>query len=295
MRVPSRPKGAGRVVIALVAVYRGDRVAPARPADTVRRTRAGRGRDHGVAATAGRAAGDVDRSAHAEAGFALASAGDDRAFAGRACVTLSFVEGSRGEHEAAARHAEQALAVIRESGNEAWLPFALNRLGVEMYEAGDWARAAALFQAALDRWRAAAQPWGLSTALDNLAACARPGRRCAGDDALQGESRLLPSSGRPLGRGREPERFCRDRGGARAGGEGGASLRGGRCPPRLDRAEIATLCPGGVRPGGGGGQAGPRRGAVRHGVGGWPHALAGVGDGRCGAAGDDAGTVARGG
>jgi non-specific serine/threonine protein kinase len=117
-------------------------------------------------------------TAHAEAGFALASAGEDRAFTGRAYFTRSFVAGSRGDHETAARHAEEALAVIRESGNEAWLPFALNRLGVEMYEAGDWTRAGTLFQEALDRWRAADQPWGLSTALDNLAACAR----AQGDD-----------------------------------------------------------------------------------------------------------------
>jgi DNA-binding CsgD family transcriptional regulator len=85
----------------------------------------------------------------------------------------SFVEGSRGDHESAERMATEALTIFRETGDDLWLPFALNRLGIERQERGDWNGAETLFQEALDRWRPQGLEWGISTGLANLAQCAR--------------------------------------------------------------------------------------------------------------------------
>ena len=62
----------------------------------------------------------------------------------------------------------EALALFRKVGDREWIPFALNRLGIERQEQGDYAGAAALYEEALGRWREVGHPWGIGTALLNL-------------------------------------------------------------------------------------------------------------------------------
>ncbi|HEY8448163.1 MAG TPA: LuxR C-terminal-related transcriptional regulator [Thermomicrobiales bacterium] len=118
--------------------------------------------------------GDTEAAAaHAEAGLAFGRSCGDPACIGRALFTLSFVAGSRGDHERAAEYAAEALDVVREGNVDPWLPFAHNRLGIELYECGDRAAAVGHFEEALARWRAQGHQWGVATALANLARCVR--------------------------------------------------------------------------------------------------------------------------
>ena len=64
----------------------------------------------------------------------------------------SFCAGSRGHGDAAYTFAQEALATFRAKNDQQWLPFTLNRLGIETHGKGDWAGAEALYQEALDRW-----------------------------------------------------------------------------------------------------------------------------------------------
>jgi predicted ATPase/DNA-binding CsgD family transcriptional regulator len=84
----------------------------------------------------------------------------------------SFCAGSRGHGDAAYTFAQEALATFRAKNDQQWLPFTLNRLGIETHGKGDWAGAEALYQEALDRWRGQGHTWGIATALSNLAVLA---------------------------------------------------------------------------------------------------------------------------
>jgi non-specific serine/threonine protein kinase len=117
---------------------------------------------------------------------------------------LSFADRCRGDHESAAAHAEAAAEQARTLDDDALPPFlqafVLNRLGHEAYELGDWSRAEAVLEEALDRWRRLGNPWGTSIVLGKLADVAQ-GR---GDDtraaALYHESlRLLRGQVNELG------------------------------------------------------------------------------------------------
>jgi hypothetical protein len=57
--------------------------------------------------------------------------------------------------------------------------FALNRVGHEAYELGDWSRAEAVLEEALERWRRLGNPWGTGVVLGKLADVAQ----ARGDDA----------------------------------------------------------------------------------------------------------------
>ena len=87
-------------------------------------------------------------------------------------LMLSFAERSRGDHEASAAHAEAAAEQVH-ALDEDELPsylvaFVLNRVGHEAYELGDWSRAEAVLEEALDRWRHLGNPWGTGIVLVKL-------------------------------------------------------------------------------------------------------------------------------
>ena len=98
--------------------------------------------------------------------------GDD---AGRAwgLLNLSFADRSRGDHLASMAYAEAALEASRGLGDDPWPAFilavALNRVGHEAFEAGDWPHAEAALHEALDRWQRLDSPWGSGIALAKLA------------------------------------------------------------------------------------------------------------------------------
>jgi non-specific serine/threonine protein kinase len=128
--------------------------------------------------------GDVERGVDlAGQGAALAEESGDAALQARGDFTRSFSEGAAGRHDEAAKHAEHALAAFRTLGDDAWLPFALNRLGIELYERGEWDAAGNYYEEALARWRALDNVWGIGTGLVNLAMLARS----QGDDERAAE------------------------------------------------------------------------------------------------------------
>ena len=96
---------------------------------------------------------------------------------------LSFADRCRGDHEVALAHTEAAVAQARTLEDDELPPFlralALNRLGHEAYELGNWSRAEAVLQEALQRWRRLGDPWGIGVVLGKLADVAQ----ARGDDA----------------------------------------------------------------------------------------------------------------
>jgi non-specific serine/threonine protein kinase len=128
--------------------------------------------------------GDLERGvAFAQQGAELAEESGDATLQARGHFTLSFTEGAAGHHDVAAQHAEDALAAFRKLRDDTWLPFALNRLGIELYERGDWDAAGTYYDEALARWRALDNVWGIGTGLVNLAMLARS----QGDDERAAE------------------------------------------------------------------------------------------------------------
>jgi non-specific serine/threonine protein kinase len=85
----------------------------------------------------------------------------------------SFVLGSRGDHEAAAVAARSALERMTGTGADARIPFAHNRLGIELAATGQHDESEQHFRAALERWQGRGNEWGVVTALINLAIAAR--------------------------------------------------------------------------------------------------------------------------
>jgi tetratricopeptide (TPR) repeat protein len=65
-------------------------------------------------------------------------------------------------------HAAEVLALYRDLGNEQWLPWAVQRLGLGLYGVGEYARAAALFTDALEQFRALPSDLGIVYTLTNL-------------------------------------------------------------------------------------------------------------------------------
>jgi DNA-binding CsgD family transcriptional regulator len=75
---------------------------------------------------------------------------------------------------------------------------ALNRLGHEAYELGDWARAEPVLKEALERWRRLGNPWGIGVVLGKLADVAQ----ARGEDA-RAAALYHESLDRWLGRGNQ--------------------------------------------------------------------------------------------
>jgi predicted ATPase/DNA-binding CsgD family transcriptional regulator len=85
----------------------------------------------------------------------------------------SFVLGGKGEHQAAAEAARASLQCFEESRATQRLPFAHNRLGIELAAIGENTESETHFRQALEQWRAVGFEWGEVTALINLAIAAR--------------------------------------------------------------------------------------------------------------------------
>ena len=113
----------------------------------------------------------------------VAERSGDRAGRVWGLLMLSFAGRCRGDHQAAASHAEAAVEEARALDEDDLPPFLraflLNRLGHEAYELGDWSRAEAVPKEALERWRRLGNPWGTGVVLGKLADVAQ----ARGDDA----------------------------------------------------------------------------------------------------------------
>ena len=122
----------------------------------------------------------------------LAERSGDAAGSTWGLLNLSFADRCRGDHEAAAVHAEAALGTARELGDDPWSAFliaiSLNRVGHEAFEAGNWPRAKATLREAVDRWRRLGYPWGIGIALAKLADVAQEQGDDAGAASLFAES-----------------------------------------------------------------------------------------------------------
>jgi DNA-binding NarL/FixJ family response regulator len=106
---------------------------------------------------------------------------------------LSRAASQRGNTEDAMAYAADAVALYRGLGAEQWLPWALQRLGIETSISGDHARATTLFTEALEGFRALRSDLGITYALRYLGAA----RHALGDKsqaaALYRESLALRS------------------------------------------------------------------------------------------------------
>jgi non-specific serine/threonine protein kinase len=85
----------------------------------------------------------------------------------------SFVLGGKGDHQEAAVAARTSLQNFEESCATQRIPFAHNRLGIELAAIGENEESETHFRQALEQWRAAGFEWGEVTALINLAIAAR--------------------------------------------------------------------------------------------------------------------------
>lgn len=97
----------------------------------------------------------------------------DREVVGQLRFMESFVLGGKGEHEAAAEAARAALELYQAANAVDRIPFAFNRLGIELAAIGQNDTSEEYFRKALDGWRAVGSEWGEVTALINLAIAAR--------------------------------------------------------------------------------------------------------------------------
>jgi DNA-binding CsgD family transcriptional regulator/tetratricopeptide (TPR) repeat protein len=118
--------------------------------------------------------GDFDHGTRlAQEAVDLAERNGDQAGRAWGLLNLSFADRSRGDHLASMAYAEAALEASRGLGDDPWPAFilavALNRVGHEAFEAGEWTHAEAALHEALDRWRRLDSPWGSGIALAKLA------------------------------------------------------------------------------------------------------------------------------
>jgi len=100
--------------------------------------------------------------------LALACAEGDRASEANARLVLSRAAHQRGADGEALDFAVEGMAIYRELNDARWLPWAVQRLGIELHVAGDYAAAAALFTEGLERFQAAHNMIGVAYALTNL-------------------------------------------------------------------------------------------------------------------------------
>ena len=99
----------------------------------------------------------------------LADRVGDRRGKAEACYLLSYRRAARHDHDAAVASAEQALTLVREVGPERMVPWAIQRLGIELDGRGDYHDAEPLFREALRIWRETGYVTGEAMALSNLA------------------------------------------------------------------------------------------------------------------------------
>jgi predicted ATPase/DNA-binding CsgD family transcriptional regulator len=147
--------------------------------------------------------GEVGRGAAlAREAVDLAGQTGDRSGRVWGLLMLSFANRCCGDHETAAAHAEAAVDQARALDDDDLPPYlraiALNRLGHEAYELGDWARAEPVLKEALERWRRLGNPWGIGVVLGKLADVAQ----ARGEDA-RAAALYHESLDRWLGRGNQ--------------------------------------------------------------------------------------------
>jgi len=112
---------------------------------------------------------DPDRArTHATELLACSRDAGDRWGEAAARFALSRGAAQQGASEETMANAVEAVALFREMDNEQWLPWALQRLGLEWYAAGDHVQAAAHFTEALERFRGLQSEFGIAYALSNL-------------------------------------------------------------------------------------------------------------------------------
>jgi ATP/maltotriose-dependent transcriptional regulator MalT len=99
----------------------------------------------------------------------LADRVGNRLGSGAAYFLLSYAARRRHDHDAAVTAAEHALAIFRETSGRSWLPWALQRLGLELDGRGDYDDAEPLFREALQLFRETGNVSGEAMALSNLA------------------------------------------------------------------------------------------------------------------------------
>jgi predicted ATPase/DNA-binding NarL/FixJ family response regulator len=104
-----------------------------------------------------------------EASLALAAAHGDTLDRLRAHFLLAMIAGDQNDPALAVAHASAALALAQEVGDAAWLAWATDRLGTELYRYDGRERADALFQEAIDRFAAVGDRWGENNATTRLA------------------------------------------------------------------------------------------------------------------------------
>lgn len=85
----------------------------------------------------------------------------------------SFVLGSQGDHVGAEAAARTALGQMTRVSAAARVPFAHNRLGIELAALGRHEESEQHFRQALELWQVRGNEWGVVTALINLAIAAR--------------------------------------------------------------------------------------------------------------------------
>ena len=158
----------------------------------------------GAASIAASMQGEVGRGdALGREAVALAEQSGDEAGRVFALLKLSFADRCRGDHEESAEHAEAAVAQAQALEEDDLPPFlrafTLNRLGHEAYELGNYSRAEAVLEEALDRWRSLGNPWGIGVVLGKLADVAQARGDNARAAALYGESLDFWSQGNELG------------------------------------------------------------------------------------------------
>ena len=103
---------------------------------------------------------------------ALAEGSGDRAGQAFGLLMLSFADRCRGDHETSLAHAEAAAEKAHALDGDEPPPFVrasiFNRVGHEAYELGEWSRAEAVLEEALDRWRHLGNRWGTGVVLGKL-------------------------------------------------------------------------------------------------------------------------------
>jgi len=103
----------------------------------------------------------------AEHALALALEEGDVAGEAGARFALSFVARARRAHDEAVAQAEAAMTLWRDLGDDRFIPFAINRLGMEVVGRAEYGRGEMLFAEALALWRQQRYATGILMALSN--------------------------------------------------------------------------------------------------------------------------------
>jgi predicted ATPase len=134
---------------------------------------------------------------------ALAGDGDDAVARARSLASLSSMEHTQGEYDAARRHAAEAAAIFEELGDGAGTAFALNRIGNAFAALGDSTKAEPFYARAVALARDARDDRELAISLLNAGALnVAEGRSADGKEACAAAFDVFTRLGNPAGRAR---------------------------------------------------------------------------------------------